>query len=1295
MSDQAAFTCLCGRRFAQENSYSKHQRSCQKTKKRLAGALGKARDLWTAKKQKRSHDISMESTAAAVAGPSDSTDDMQPCGSDPGRDSGQPEDLTTPLDESRPRRFNRRLPERFRDVIPHPPPRLPPPDCPTITPDSPLDSDSNPNPDPNNAAPSDTDSRPRSFGIRQIFRTPRNVFGLVRRYFTNQLPSVDPEEHVTLQDLSSTPQAELSADSVANPVAAFYPFPNESSFRLGHWYWNGGVQKSQQSFKDLLDIVGDPAFNPDDIHKTKWDEINTVLADPVKDDTEGEWMDEDAGWTKTKIKISVPFHRRMKTRGPRDFIGADLYHRSLVAVIRERIADRHTAKHFHMEPYELLWKPTDHHEEIKIHGEIYTSEAFLQAHQALQDSPSEPDCDLQRVVVALMFYSDSTHLTSFGTSQLWPCYLFIGNESKYRRCKPSCHSCSHVAYFQKLPDEFKDFADKHTGGKGPKKSLFTHCRREFFHEQVKVLLDDEFLDAYRHGIVITCFDGIKRRFYPRIFTYSADYPEKVILACIRNRGACPCPRCLIPMDRMQNLGMTRDRQQRSTLRRVDNDKRRFNVANARRLIYGKNYAVDSKTLDPILKSESLVPTTNSFSDRLQPLGFDFFSMLVVDLMHEFELGVWKSLFIHLLRILASVNPNLLHELDRRFRQIPTFGRDTIRKFSANMSEMKKLAARDFEDMLQCAIPVFDGLLPEPQNSAILHLLFTCTHWHGLAKLRMHSDPSLDLMDDVTTTLGEAFRDFQREICPMYGTQELPREANARRRRSQRQNTNSTAKEKPSDTEPLKKEFNLQTYKYHALGDYVETIRHMGTTDSYNTTVGELEHRTSKARYLRTDRKAFVKQLTRMERRQTRLRRIKQKLSTSTRVEDVATTPDAHHHIGLSENRYEHIGTFLRTNSGDPAIKGFLPMLKAHLLPRIKALLARDEDISVEDMHVDGAIPLASPNISEVDHVLFKHDHLYRHNIMRINYTTYDVHRKQDTINPSTPHRDIMVLAQEEDNSANHPFLYARVIGIFHANVVYTGHQIIDYRPRRLEFLWVRWFEQDDSAGPRGWVSSTLDRLRFPPMANEGAFGFLDPADVVRGTHIMPAFASGKRYEGVVKGRVAPAFTSGNRIVEGKGISPCAKDTGDWRSYYVGRFVDRDMVMRYHWGLAIGHVYTHRQRSTHAGVSWPGIDVYSKRRTATPPVDPQIEPRLEKEQREGNGESMVDIDGNGGENGGDGDGSEDDDKVQDDIGTDDEWEDEDGWTESDGDDDSEWSNERDLLDLDEMYGYAEVDSEYED
>jgi hypothetical protein len=43
-------------------------------------------------------------------------------------------------------------------------------------------------------------------------------------------------------------------------------------------------------------------------------------------------------------------------------------------------------------------------------------------------------------------------------------------------------------------------------------------------------------------------------------------------------------------------------------------------------------------------------------------------MLVVDLLHEFELGVWKALFTHLIRILHAAAPHggLVAELDRRY-----------------------------------------------------------------------------------------------------------------------------------------------------------------------------------------------------------------------------------------------------------------------------------------------------------------------------------------------------------------------------------------------------------------------------------------------------------------------------------------------------------------------------------------------------------------------------------------------------------------------------------------------------
>lgn len=290
-------------------------------------------------------------------------------------------------------------------------------------------------------------------------QTPRNLFGLSRLYQSESLPAHDPEDLVELQDL-----AEDTTDSDVGPLTShqtdsgeqrFQPYPNESSFLLGEWFWSGGAQKSHQSFTSLVNIVGSSSFRPEDIHTTKWSTINKKLAHSAFEggintalDESEEWMEEDAGWRKTPITISVPFHSKTRRPGPKNFEVGHLYHRSLVSVIREKLANKQDMRHFHYEPYTLLWRPTETSDDVRVYGELYTSPAFLEAHQNLQNSPGEPGCGLPRVVAAMMFWSDVTHLTSFGTAKLWPCYLFFGNESKYRRCKPSCHLCNHVAYFQ-------------------------------------------------------------------------------------------------------------------------------------------------------------------------------------------------------------------------------------------------------------------------------------------------------------------------------------------------------------------------------------------------------------------------------------------------------------------------------------------------------------------------------------------------------------------------------------------------------------------------------------------------------------------------------------------------------------------------------------------------------------------------------------------------------------------------------------------------------------------------------
>jgi hypothetical protein len=77
------------------------------------------------------------------------------------------------------------------------------------------------------------------------------------------------------------------------------------------------------------------------------------------------------------------------------------------------------------------------------------------------------------------------------------------------------------------------------------------------------------------------------------------------------------------------------------------------------------------------------------------------------------------------------------------------------------------------------------------------------------------------------------------VCGAYQTYELPQEEAARGRREaaatkKASNSSSTTRSKAKSTGRQKRQFNLNTYKVHALGDYANAIRDFGTADNYNS-----------------------------------------------------------------------------------------------------------------------------------------------------------------------------------------------------------------------------------------------------------------------------------------------------------------------------------------------------------------------------------------------------------------------------------------------------------------------------
>ncbi|KAG2737177.1 hypothetical protein P692DRAFT_20883890, partial [Suillus brevipes Sb2] len=301
-------------------------------------------------------------------------------------DADEWEDVS--LAQRRTRRQNRQLPLRFRDVLPQAPPTVP--------------MEVRNQPPESIGSVITSDERP-ALPLRTIFRTRPNIFGLVRQYCSSVPPSHDPEEYVALADLSLIPGSHSPTEepcALAAPSSdsqRYHPYPNRSSFQLGDWYWNQGVQKSQGDFTTLLDILSGETFKTADVTSTHWKKINCQLGVNEYDDKDDdEWEDEDAGWKKSSISIDVPFSRTSDTPGPQSYQAANLYHRSLVAVIREKLANARDNKLFHYEPYQLCWNPPHLDGEVPIYGDMYTSPAFLEAHTQLQDLPGEPGCDLPR-----------------------------------------------------------------------------------------------------------------------------------------------------------------------------------------------------------------------------------------------------------------------------------------------------------------------------------------------------------------------------------------------------------------------------------------------------------------------------------------------------------------------------------------------------------------------------------------------------------------------------------------------------------------------------------------------------------------------------------------------------------------------------------------------------------------------------------------------------------------------------------------------------------------------------------
>lgn len=281
------------------------------------------------------------------------------------------------------------------------------------------------------------------------FTTKPNSYGVYRSYkWTN--PTFIPDEPSLNSKIlpSSIPNVTAPASTSTDPSTKGQ-LSTTKELLMG-WLYNGCNTKSFTDLNNLVhNVLLNPDFHLDDL--TGFDAAKEARnLDQYRQNPRSALIPED-GWIETSVSISLPPVDR-GSHGPESnalqYDVQGLFYRKPVEVIKAAFTEQ-CATQFHLSPFEEYWKPSEDSEPERLYSEIYNSDAFL-AEQTKINSQPHSDCDLEAIITPLLIWSDSTHLATFGTASLWPVYLYLGNQSKYSRCKPTSFAAHHMAYIPEV-----------------------------------------------------------------------------------------------------------------------------------------------------------------------------------------------------------------------------------------------------------------------------------------------------------------------------------------------------------------------------------------------------------------------------------------------------------------------------------------------------------------------------------------------------------------------------------------------------------------------------------------------------------------------------------------------------------------------------------------------------------------------------------------------------------------------------------------------------------------------------
>ncbi|KAI0040188.1 hypothetical protein FA95DRAFT_1585098 [Auriscalpium vulgare] len=327
----------------------------------------------------------------------------------------------------------------------------------------------------------------------------------------------------------------------------------------------------------------------------------------------------------------------------------------------------------------------------RIYGQMHTGKWWWHLQTVLENKTPGA------TVVPLIFSSDKTLVTDFRNKSAYPLYMTIGNISKEDRRKPSKQAQILVGY---LP----------TARLTHIKTLETRRRAvaNLFHATPAL-----------HGVKMASGDGVVRRCHPIFAVFIGDYPEQVLVTCVKSGE---CPKCVVYPDavgdHMPTLPSPRSiSAAREALSVIDRGPEEYITA---------------------CQDAGIKPVYHPFWDDL-PYS-NVFMAITPDILHQLYQGMVKHLINWLTDAYGAT------EIDARCARLPP--NHNVRLFKHGITILSRVSGQEHKDVCRILLGlIIDLELPDKTHPReVVRTVRALLDFLYLAQYPSHSDATLKYLD---------------------------------------------------------------------------------------------------------------------------------------------------------------------------------------------------------------------------------------------------------------------------------------------------------------------------------------------------------------------------------------------------------------------------------------------------------------------------------------------------------------------------------------------------------------------